>query len=132
MLKKLNTYHRLKTLREAMDVTMEFEVEHQITQPELDLTVLETCYEEHELDKTYTTEEAQTRSQTQKQGYSQQGSWSQFQKQQHLGQKNFQGNQNQNKSGYGSGYKPQYNKGNNQHYGNRACNLDQTRCLNVS
>ena len=37
MLKKLNTYHRPKTLREAMDVTMEFEVEHQITQPELDL-----------------------------------------------------------------------------------------------
>ena len=42
--KKLNTYHRPKTLREAMDVTMDFEVEHQITQPESDLTVMETCY----------------------------------------------------------------------------------------
>ena len=74
MLKKLNTYHRLKTLREAMDVTMEFKVEHQITQPELDLKVMETCYEEPKLEETYTTEEVQTRSQTQKQGYNQQGS----------------------------------------------------------
>ena len=50
MLKKLNTYHRLKTLRAAMDVTMDFEMEHQITQPELDLAVMETCYEEPELE----------------------------------------------------------------------------------
>ena len=35
-------------------------------------------------------------------------------------QKNFQGNQNYNKSGYGSGYKSQYNKGNNQGYGNKS------------
>ena len=62
MLKKLNTYHRPKTLREAMDVTMEFEVEHQITQPELDLTVMETCYEEPKLEESYTTEEVQTTS----------------------------------------------------------------------
>ena len=34
LLKKLNTYHRPKLLREAMDITMDFEVEHQITQPE--------------------------------------------------------------------------------------------------
>ena len=34
-------------------------------------------------------------------------------------QKNFQGNQNYNKSGYGSGYKSQYSKGDNQGYGNR-------------
>ena len=37
LLKKLNTYHRPKSLREAMDVTMEFKVEHQITQPESEL-----------------------------------------------------------------------------------------------
>ena len=71
MLKKLNTYHRPKTLREAMDVTMEFEVEHQITQPELDLAVMETCYEEPEIEETYTTEEVQTISQAQKQGQNQ-------------------------------------------------------------
>ena len=29
-----------------MDVTMDFKVEHQITQPESELTVMETCYEE--------------------------------------------------------------------------------------
>ena len=102
-----------------MDVTMDFEVEHQITQPESELTVMETCYEEPTLEETYTTEEVQTRSQTQKQGQHHQGSQSQFQKHQYLGQKNFQGNQNYNKSGYGSGYTSQYNKGNNQGYGNR-------------
>ena len=61
-----------------MDVTMDFKVEHQITQPELDLAVMENCYEEPELEETYTTEEVQTRSQTQKQGYNQQGSQPQF------------------------------------------------------
>ena len=51
-----------------MDVTMDFEMEHQITQPESELTVMETCYEEAALEETYTTEEVQTRSQAQKQG----------------------------------------------------------------
>ena len=40
LLKKLNTYHRPKSLREVMDVTMDFKVEHQITQPESELTVM--------------------------------------------------------------------------------------------
>ena len=75
LLKKLNTYHRPKMLREAMDVTMEFKVEHQITQPQLDLAVMETCYEESTIEETHTTEEVQMRSQIQKQGYNQQGSW---------------------------------------------------------
>ena len=112
LLKEVNNYHRPKTQREAMDITMEFEVEHQITQPGLDLTVMETCYEEPVIEETYTTEEVQMRSQAHKQGQNQQGSQPQFQKQQYLGQ-NFQGNQNQNKSGYGSGKKSQHNKGNN-------------------
>ena len=43
---KLNSFHRPKFLREAMDVTMDIEVEHQITQPESQLAVMETCYEE--------------------------------------------------------------------------------------
>ena len=56
-----------------MDATMEFEVEHQITQPELDLAVMETCYKEPKCEDPYTTEETQMRSQTQKQGQNQQG-----------------------------------------------------------
>ena len=40
-----------------MDVTMEFKMEYQITQPELDLAVMETCCEEPVLEETYTTEE---------------------------------------------------------------------------
>ena len=50
-----------------MDVTMDIEVEHQITQPESQLTVMETCFEEPTLEETYTTE-VQMRSQAQKQG----------------------------------------------------------------
>ena len=46
---------------------------------------METGYEEPKLEETYTTEEVQTRSQTQKQGYNQQGSQPQFQKQQYSG-----------------------------------------------
>ena len=86
-----------------MEVTMDIEVEHQITQPESQLAVMETCYEEPALGGTYTTEEVQTRLQAQKQGQQHQGSQPQFQKHQYAGQKNFQGNQNYNKSGYGSG-----------------------------
>ena len=103
-----------------MDVTIDIEVEHQITQTESQLAVMETCYEEPALEKTYMTEEVQMRSQAQKQGQQHHGSQSQFQKHQHLGQKSFQKNQNYNKSGYGSGYKSQYNKGNNQGFGNKS------------
>ena len=103
-----------------MDVTMDIKVEHQITQPESQLAVMETCYEEPTLEETYMTEEVQMQSQAQKQGQQHQGSQSQFQKHQYVVQKNFQGNQNYNKLGYGSGYKSQYNKGNNQGYGNKS------------
>ena len=41
-----------------MYVTMEFEVKHQITQPELDLTTMETCYEEPVIEEAYTTEKS--------------------------------------------------------------------------
>ena len=103
-----------------MDVTMDIEVEHQITQPEQQLTIMETCCEEPPMEETYTTEEVQMRSQAQKQGQQQlQGSYSQFPRNQNSGQKSFQGNQNYNKSNYGLGYKSQYNKGNGQNYGNK-------------
>ena len=57
LLQKLNSFHRPKSLREAMDVTMDIKVEHQITQPESQLAVMETCYEEPTLEETYMTEE---------------------------------------------------------------------------
>ena len=57
-----------------MDVTMDIEVEHQITQPESQLAVMGTCYEEPTLEGTYITEEVQMRSQAQKQGQQHQGS----------------------------------------------------------
>ena len=62
-----------------MDVTMDIEVEHQITQPEPQITIMETCYEEPPVEETYTTEEVQMRLQAQNQGQQQhQGSHSQF------------------------------------------------------
>ena len=66
-----------------MDVTMDIQVEHQITQPESQLAVMESCYEKPTLEETYTTEEVQMRSKAQKQGQQHQGSQSQFQKQQY-------------------------------------------------
>ena len=97
--KKLNSLHWPKLLREAMDVTMDMEVEHHITQPEQQLTVMETCYEETPIEETCTTEEVQMRSQAQKQDQQQhQGSHSQFPRHQNAGQKSFQGNQIYNKS----------------------------------
>ena len=62
LLKKLNSFHWPKSLREAMDVTMDIEVEHQITQPEQQLTIMETCCEEPPMEETYTTEEVWMRS----------------------------------------------------------------------
>ena len=120
LLKKVNSLPQPKSLREAMDVTMDMEGEQQITQHEQLLTIVETCYEETPMEETCTTEEVQTRSQAQKQGQQQhQGSHSQFLRHQNVGQKSFQGNQNYNKSNYGSGYKSQYNKGNGQYHGNK-------------
>ena len=88
LLMKLNSFHWPKSLREVMDVTMDIEVEHQITQSEQQLTITETCCEEPPTEETYTTEEVQMRSQAQKQGQQRhQGSSSQFPKNQNTGQK---------------------------------------------
>ena len=46
-----------------MDVTMDIKVEHQITHPESQLAVMETCYEEPTLEETYMMEKVQMRSQ---------------------------------------------------------------------
>ena len=75
------------------------------------------------MEETCTTEEVQMRSQAQKQGQQQhQRSHSQFLRHQNAGQRknSFQGNQNYNKSNYGSGYKSQYNKGNGQYHANKS------------
>ena len=88
LLKKLNSFYQPKSLREAMDVTMDIEVGHQITQPEQQLTIMETCCKEPPMEETYTTEEVQMRSQAQKQGQQQlQGSYSQLLRNQNSGQK---------------------------------------------
>ena len=71
-----------------MDVTMDIEVEHQITQPKPQITIMETCYEEPFAEETYTTEEVQMRSQAQNQGQQQhQGSHSQIQRHQTQGRR---------------------------------------------
>ena len=46
-----------------MNAMMDIEVEHQITQPESQLAVMETCYEEPALGETYMTGKVQMRSQ---------------------------------------------------------------------
>ena len=66
LLKKLNSFYEPKSLREAMDVTMDIEVEHQITQPEQQLTIMETCCKNPPMEDTYTTEEVWMRSQAKK------------------------------------------------------------------
>ena len=65
LLKKMNTVYGPRTLREAFDLTLEFEKEYQIMQPGPDLEVMETCYEDPEENDEYSMEEVQTRSQMQ-------------------------------------------------------------------
>ena len=111
-------------MRETLDVTMEIEVEHQITQPKQQLTIMETCCEEPPMEENYTTDEVQMRYQAHKQGQQQhQGSYSQFLRNQNSGQKSFHGNYN--KTNYGLGYKSLYNKGNSQNYGNKPLYQEQ-------
>ena len=51
---------------------------------------MESCYEEPTVEDVFTTEEAQTRSQSQQKGQYPQGNWLQYQKQQNIGQKSIQ------------------------------------------
>ena len=53
------------TLREAFDLTLEFEKEYQITQPQSDFEVMETCHKDLEEDYEFSMEEVQTRLQAQ-------------------------------------------------------------------
>ena len=120
LLKKLNSFHQPKSLREAMDVTMDIEVEHQITQPEPQITIMETCHEEPPLRRP--TQQRKSRwdcklkikvnNNTKEVIHSSWDVKTQW-------EKSFQGNQNYNKSNYGSGYKSQYNKGTGQNYDNK-------------
>ena len=72
-----------RNLQEAFNLTLDFEKEYQITQPQTDFTTMETYYEEPTTDDAFMTEEVQMRSQNQQQGQYQQGNWPQHQKQQY-------------------------------------------------
>ena len=66
LLKKMHSNYRPRTLREAFDLTLEFEKEYQVTySPQSDFTIMETCYEDPEGEHEFTMEEVQMRSQTQ-------------------------------------------------------------------
>ena len=65
LLQKMNMVYGLHTLREAFDLTLEFEKEYQNTQPGPDLKEMETCYKDLEENNEYSMEEVQMRSQTQ-------------------------------------------------------------------
>ena len=65
LLKKMYSHYRPHTLREAFDLTLEFEKEYQITQPQSDFKVMETCHEDLEEDYEFSAEEVQMRSQAQ-------------------------------------------------------------------
>ena len=79
LLKTMHSHYRPCTLREAFDLTLQFEKEYQITQPQSDFKVMETCHEDLEEDYKFM-EEVQTRSQAQnnKQGNRPQGQYQQI------------------------------------------------------
>ena len=131
LLKKMNTVYGPHTLREAFDLTLEFEKEYQITQPGPDLRVMETCYEDPEENDEYSTEEVQMRSQMQNnpqckqpqgQGQNQycQGNKQPYQKQQFPQQYNNQNSNqgNQYRNNYNQGHKQQYQQGAKQYQNN--------------
>ena len=96
LLKKMHSHYRPHTLREAFDLTLEFEKEYQITQPQSDFEVMETCHEDLKEDYDFSAEELQTRSQA---------------------QNNTQGNRPQGQ--YQQGNQPQGQEKNQYHQGNR-------------
>ena len=65
LLKKMHSHYRPHTLREAFDLNLEFEKKYQITQPQSDFKVMETCHEDLEEDYDFSAEEVQMRSQAQ-------------------------------------------------------------------
>lgn len=73
LLKKMHTNYRPHNLQEAFDLTLKFEKEYQITQPQSEFNIMETCYEEPKFGDVFTVEEVQIKSQEQKQGQYQQG-----------------------------------------------------------
>ena len=121
LLKKMHSNYGPHSLREAFDMTLEFEKEYQITQPQSTFNVMETCYEETPEQEEFSMEEVQMRSQMQGQGQGQyqQGNCPQYQKRQYNnngGQKSYQGNNY--RTNPNQGYKSQYQQGpkQNQNY----------------
>ena len=62
LLKKMHLNYGPCSLREAFDMTLEFEKEYQITQLQSTFNVMETCYEETPEQEEFSVEEVQMRS----------------------------------------------------------------------
>ena len=73
----MHSCYRPRALREAFDLTLEFEKEYQVTQLQSNFNVMETCYEDPEGEYNFSAEEVQMRSQAQNQSQYQQGAWPQ-------------------------------------------------------
>ena len=86
----MHSNYRPRTLREAFDLTLEFKKEYQVTQPQSNFNVMETCCEDPEGEHEFSTEEVQMRSQAQNQSQYQQGNWPQNHKGQYQKQNNSQ------------------------------------------
>ena len=117
----MHLHYRPHTLREAFNLTLEFEKEYQITQPQSDFEVMETCHKDLE-DYEFSMEEVQMRSQAQNntqgnrpQGQYQQVSWPQGQGQNQY----YQGNRQQyQKQPYPRQYNNQNSNQGNQYWNN--------------
>ena len=97
LLKKMHSNYGPHSLREAFDMTLEFEKEYQITHLQSTFNVMKTYYEETPEQEEFSMGEVQTRLQVQGQGQGQyqQGNCPQYQKRQYNnngGQKSYQGN----------------------------------------
>ena len=61
LLKKMHLNYGPHSLREAFDMTLEFEKEYQITQPQSTFNVMEMCYEETPEQEEFSTEEVKVK-----------------------------------------------------------------------
>ena len=78
LLKKMHSHYRPHTLREAFNLTLEFEKEYQITQPQSDFKVMETWHEDLEEDYDFSAEvQMKSQAQNNTQGNSPQGQYQQ-------------------------------------------------------
>ena len=122
LLKKMHSHYRPCTLREAFALTLEFEKEYQITQPQSDFEVMETCHENLEEVYDFSTEEVQMRSQAKNntQGNRPQGQYQQGNRPQGHQKPQYPRQYNNQNSNQGNQYQNTYNQGYKQPYLQRA------------